>query len=495
MFRQIRKLFPFSIVGLAILATAAAAATTTRPNILWIVVEDMSPHFGCYGEQAIETPYVDALAKAGVQFSNAFVTGPVCSASRSALITGMYQTSIGAHHHRSGRGQLKLTLPDKITPLPVLFRQAGYYVANGDMRPPRSDSKIAKTDYNFTWGKPLYDGPFWSGRAQDRPFFAQIQLDGGKLRERAGWPQRAQRQLGSRTRAEQVTLPPYLPADPVLLNDWADYLDTVRYTDWQVDRILSQLAREGLAENTYVFFFTDHGISHVRAKQFCYDAGLHIPLIVRGPGLAPGQIRTELIEHIDIAAMSLGLAGIAIPSWMQARDMLSPQAVPRQYVHAARDRCDETVDRIRSVRTSRYKYIRNFFPQRPYLQPNAYKDHKEIVRRMRELNTQGKLDEFQSLIMAETRPAEELYDLDQDPHELHNVATDPAYQRALIELRGELAGWIAATGDRGQQPEPAAVYASDMREYLTAVRPADPKRAEEIEANMERMHRWESSGR
>lgn len=472
---------------------ASKSLPQSRPNILWLIVEDMSAHFGCYGETTIKTPNVDALATAGVKFTNAFITAPVCSAARSALITGMYQTAIGAHHHRSGRGQAKIHLPKNVKLIPQLFQNAGYYTTNG--YPTNRNKKIAKTDYNFAWAPSVYDGNDWSARRKGQPFFAQIQLHGGKMRHGGNWPDRVKKEIGSVTPTDRVKLPPYYPTDPVILDDWAKYLDTVRYTDVQVGKILKRLDDEGIANNTYVFFITDHGISHARGKQFCYDEGIRIPFILRGPKnphFKPGSVRDDLITHIDMAATSLALAGIDVPDGMQARDLFANDYTPADFVVSARDRCDETVDRIRAVRTKRYKYIRNFYPHRPYLQPNRYKDQKPIIIAMRRLFAAGQLDPVQSLIMAPTRPKEELYDLVADPHEIHNLADDPQHRETLARLRSNLDQWISDTADQAQSPEPATMYDSDMAVYLTS---RHPEQKAILEANIRQMKKWAAEGK
>jgi arylsulfatase A-like enzyme len=491
------------LITLMTMMPSAVARGADRPNIVWIVVEDMSPHFGCYGETTIQTPNVDRLAAEGVKFTNAVVTAPVCSACRSALITGMYQTAIGAHHHRSGRGERKILLPAPVTPVPKLFGEAGYqalnltfeaFVRSADQVKRDAKVGVAKTDYNFEWDEAMYDRTHWSARKADQPFFCQIQLRGGKLRghgNESRWPGRVKKTLGSRTEPNDVVLPPYLPSHPVILEDWAQYLDTVRYTDWQVGTILDRLRAGGDLENTYIFFITDHGISHVRNKQFCYDGGMRIPLIVRGPALAAGTVRADPVEHIDLASTSLALAGIDIPAWMQARDVLTAEYVHRRYAVSARDRCDETTDRIRAVRTPGWKYIRNFHPQRPYLSPNRYKDGKPIVQTMRMLYAQGKLDDAQSRIMAEVRPVEELYDLKRDPYELVNLAGDSAHVDKLVELRGALRDWIEWSGDRGEQPEAEAMYDSDMAVYM---KNRHPNQTSVLEKNIRQMKRWAEQG-
>ena len=488
------RLVTVLIAMLGVGSAASGADLPARPNIVWMIAEDMSANFACYGETTITTPNVDRLAAEGVKFDRAFVTGPICSISRSALITGMYQTSIGAQHHRSGRGELKIQLPPGITPLPKLFKDAGYHTSNLNIENFTKQGgavPIAKTDYNFEWDKSMYDKTHWSTRSSGQPFFAQVQLNGGKLRGRGDgeqWPRRAEQALGSRTPASAVKLPPYLPDDPVIREDWAQYLDTVRYTDWEVGRVLERLKEAGELDKTVVFFMTDHGISHVRNKQFLYDGGIHVPLVARGPKLKPGTVRSDLVQQIDVAATSLAIAGIANPATMQARDLLAENYEPRRYVFAARDRADETVDRIRGVRSEQYKLIRNFHPNRPYLQPNAYKDGKPIVQAMRRLHAEGKLTPEQALIMRETRPAEELYDLKKDPYELENLADDPARQDVLKELRGVLDDWITRTDDRGRNPEPPEMYDSDMA--VAGGNGKGPARR-----NIETMKKWATEGK
>ncbi len=369
-----------------------AVLAAERPNILWFVVDDMSANFSCYGETLIATPHVDALAAGGTRFTSAFVTAPVCSSSRSAMITGMYQTSIGAHHHRSGRGKHRIQLPGDVEPLPALLREAGYFTCIGsgleglDHRSlPTKKPRRGKTDHNFDWDEAIYDSHDWAGRAEGQPFFMQVQLHGGKLRgdsepANAAFADRAVADLGSATDPDKVTLPPYYPRDAVLLADWAAYLDSVRLTDRHVGQLMDRLEKEGLLENTLVIFMTDHGISHARGKQFLYDEGAHIPFIVSGPGVGAGVVRDDLIEHIDMAPISLAAAGLEVPEWMQGRDVLAADYAPREAVFAARDRCGEAADRIRSVRTATHLYIRNFHPERPHLMPNDYKDSKAIIR-------------------------------------------------------------------------------------------------------------------
>lgn len=473
-----------------------AQASDSRPNILWIIIDDMSANLSCYGETLIETPHIDKLAENGVKFTKAFVTAPVCSTNRSAFITGMYQTTIGAHQHRSGRGELKINLPDGIRPIPELFQDAGYYTTITGW-PNKDRDNLGKTDYNFEWDKAMYNGADWSKRKQGQPFFAQIQLPGGKhrggdLEGSRRFVQHFESIVGPKTDPAKVKLPPYYPRDPVLLEDWAAYLDSVRYTDYFVGQIVQRLKDEGDYENTVVLFMTDHGISHARGKQFLYEEGIHVPLVIAGPTIEASQVRNDLVEHIDIAALSLGLAAIDIPPYMQAKDILSPDYKKRSAIYSARDRCDETVEHMRCLRTQRYKYIRNFLPERPHMQPNRYKDKKDIIIALRTAYEAGTLTEAQGRIFEPTRPKEELYDLKKDPHELNNLAEDPAHQKQLLKLRKQLDQWIVDTNDQGAESE--AMYDSDMAEYKNS-RNVDTEQGKVLIRNIALMKQWAKEGK
>ena len=492
--------FLISLLLAPLTALHAADVPVKKPNILWFVVDDMSANFSCYGEKMIQTPQVDRLAREGTRFANAFVTAPVCSPCRSALITGMYQTSIGAHHHRSGRGELKIHLPQGVVPVPKLFQQSGYYTCIGSGLPAgagsagkrgkRNGPGLGKTDYNFEWDESIYDSADWSGRQAGQPFFMQVQLAGGKLRggtdDNAKQLQaRAKQEFGNSTDPNAVTLPPYYPRDPVLLRDWAAYLDAVRFTDKHVGDVVSRLETEGILDNTLIIFMTDHGISHARGKQFLYNEGTHIPFIVRGPGITSGQVREDLIEHIDMAAISLAAAGIAVPPAMHGREVFAKDYAPRTAVFAARDRCDETIERLRSVRTDRFLYIRNFYLQRPHLQPNGYKDGKSIVQTLRSLHDKGQLDPLaESSLFSPTRPAEELYEWTNDRWQVANLAAAPAHRSTLVQLRTRLDQWMIDTHDHGSESD--AMYDSDMAAYLGKDNPV-------IEKNIALMKQWAKS--
>jgi arylsulfatase A-like enzyme len=439
------------LLGLFAFASQAYSAT---PNIVWILGDDMSLELGCYGDPLVKTPNIDKLASQGIRFTNAHTTGPVCSASRSAMITGYYQTTIGAHNHRSHRSD-GYKLPNGVVPITDLFRQAGYYTVN---LKGQSGMGNGKTDFNFNVDHPVYDGKDWSERKKDQPFFAMVNFT--EPHRGPAWPA-ARKQIPKDQQVDpaKVKLPPYYPDTPLARDDWANYLDAIHLLDRKVGQILKRLDDEGIADNTVVFFFGDNGRCHVRDKQWLYDNGTHVPLIVRWPGhLKAGDVRDDLLVGIDWSATSLKLAGINPPAGMQGHVFLGDSAAPpRPFIVTCRDRCDETEDRIRCVRTKEFSYIRNFFPDRPYTQPNAYKERQyPVLQELKDLHKAGKLTPAQELFMAARRPAEELYDLKADPHEIHNLAADPKYEAKRKELATILDNWIKETNDQGEKPEEAS---------------------------------------
>ncbi len=442
-------------LGTASLTLAGCVSTSQffqakdRPNILWILSEDISPDLSCYGTAAVQTPNLDKLAIHGVRYTNAFTTSPVCSASRSAMITGMYQTSVGIHHHRSHRDD-GYTLPEPVRLITEYFREAGYFTANVKTAAPGVRGS-GKTDFNFKFNKP-FDGSDWNQRKPGRPFFAQLSIS---MTHRGGHWKGLRQKLKNPVDPAKVKLPPYYPDHPVSRDDWATYLDSIQMMDGFVGKILKRLEDEGLADNTVVIFIGDHGRCHVRGKQWLYDGGIHIPLIIRWPGkLKAGQVCDDLVSSIDISATVLKIADIEPPKYMEGRVFLGPGAKKREYIIAARDRCDETYDRIRCVRTKRYKYIRNFMPERPYTQINRYKERSyPMLPLMKELHAEGKLTPVQALFMAPRKPVEELFDLQNDPYEINNLADSSKHRPILEKMRGILDKWIEETGDKGQFPE------------------------------------------
>ena len=370
---------------------------TTRPNVLWIYGEDLYPDLACYGTPAVHTPHLDRLATEGTTFENAFVTCPVCSPSRSAIITGRYQTTFGAHHHRSER---ETPLPSGVRLITDHFREAGYFTCNSPG--PGQYEKVGKTDFNFASDRP-FDGTDWSQRAAGQPFYAQLNV--------MDTHRDFTRDRNCPIDPSTVVLPPYYPDHPLARADWAHYLESIQVLDRKIGAILQRLEDEDLAHNTIVFFISDHGRAHVRDKQFLYDGGLRVPCIIRWPGqIDSNVVDGRLVSGIDLAASALHLCNVVPLTDIDGQSFFSSAIRPA--IFAARDRCDGTDDRIRCVRTERYKYIRNLQPNRPYMQFNAYKKHQYPVwTLMRVLHERNQLDEVQRPFMATERPTHGLYNL------------------------------------------------------------------------------------
>ncbi len=433
-------------------------AAGKRPNILWLIAEDFGPHLGCFGTKEVSTPVLDGIAAKGMRFTRFFTTAPVCSPSRSAFNTGMYQTTIGAHNHRSHRDD-GFTLPEGVKVISERMREAGYFTANVKDLPQEAEFKgTGKTDWNFASNGRPFETDNWDELKQHQPFYAQLNF------------QETHRTYHAPPHADpaKVEIPPYYPDHEVTRKDWAQYLDAATALDQKIGKVMELLKRDGLLENTVICFFGDNGQAHVRGKQFCYEEGLNVPLIMSWPagcaapaGYEAGKVSDRLLMSIDLTATSLAWAGIAKPQGMQGQVFMGASSEPaREYVFGARDRCDMTVFRFRTVRDARYRYIRNFTPDRPFLQFNAYKEKQYPVWNLiKELAAQDKLTPEQAVLAAPTMPEEELYDLQSDPFEMHNLAksNQPEHRAALERLSGVLMTWIEQTNDQGRIPEPEEV--------------------------------------
>ncbi len=414
---------------MALWVTAAAwgQATAERPNIVWIMLEDWSPDMSCYGTKGIQTPACDKLASEGIRYLNAFTTSPVCSTSRSAMMTGFHQNYIGANQHRTADADKK-PLPHGIKPLPVLLKEVGYYTCL---------MKSTKTDCNFT-DDPGFEGKDWKTRGKDQPFFAQITLSGTHRK----WKRDPQRPIDP----ADIELPPYYADTPLARRDWANGLEQMQICDREIADVLKRLDDEGLADHTLVFIIGDHGRCHIRGKQFLYDGGVHIPLLVRWPGtIEPGQVRDELVQSIDISATILKVAGAKPKHELHGKNLFGSEVKQREYIFAARDKMDDTHDAMRMVRSKKYKLIHNLMPERAWLQFNEYKERQyPMLAEMNVLNMQGKLTPVQAAFFAPTKPEFELFDLENDPHEinnlfvLHSLGDGGADDSALADIKGEL---------------------------------------------------------
>lgn len=437
----------YLFTSLAASQVSGPRANASRPNIIWVLGEDMSPQLGCYGEPLIQTPNLDRMASEGARFEYAFTTAPVCSASRSALATGVFQTTIGAHNHRTFN---KKPLPQGTRLLTDRLREAGYYTVLA-----KQPLATPKTDYNFLAPEP-FDGSDWSSRPTGKPFFAQLTFF--QSHKGPGWPEA--RKTMARIDQSRLKLPPYYPDHPVAFDEYANYLEAIELVDKHVGMLFERLKKEGIADNTLVIFMGDNGSCTFRGKQFLYEGGIRVPLLVRWPGrVSQATVRQDLISSVDLVAATLAAAGIEPPSSLHGRDFLG-NAPRRDHIFAARDRCDIATERMRCVRDARYKYIRNFLPAIPYMQSNPYKEKEYPTWNLvKQLYREGKLNPVQARFAGESKPVEELYDLQTDPHEIQNLASEAAQRTRLTAMRGMVDKWITETGDQGYKMEdPVEIY-------------------------------------
>jgi arylsulfatase A-like enzyme len=418
-------------------------AEGARPNILWIYAEDLSPWLGCYGDVVNQgaTPHIDSIARQGVLFERAFAPAPVCSATRSALIVGQSAIRFGAHQHRSSRKGTPIYLPDGYDLLPELMQEAGYTTFN-----------YGKADYNFIWDQSAYSVALSSptdfeALVDQQPFFGQIQTKGGKTNT-ARFP--AERRVS----AEEVAVPADYPDDSVFREVVAQHYDAIRSEDDRVGEILEALEAVGLHTNTIVVYFSDHGANRlVRHKQMTTEGGLHVPLVMCGPEawVPRGVLRSDLVDLLDVSATTLAWAGIDIPCWYEGQDLFSVDFNERSFVGAHKDRLDHTIDRVRSIRSDRFRYVRNYNLDRIVLQPQ-YRDRHAYLLHLRNLYQSGALSELHRSIYFGARPAEELYEVESDPSMTLNLADHPQFEKELERHRGWLNAWLAL-GDRGSEEE------------------------------------------
>lgn len=436
-----------------------------RPNILWISFEDTNPLYGCYGDPVARTPNLDQLAADGGRWPLCFSTAPVCAPARAAVITGMYSTSIGTHHMRTTHVNPASTdvptpysavLPHYVKCFTEYLRAAGYYCTNN-----------SKTDYQFeppltAWDE-LSNTAHWRNRPDpDQPFFAVFNPT--RTHESGMWDEKAPELTFD---PADMQVPPYLPDTPRVREAMARMYTHIERSDRELGELLAQLEADGLAEDTWVFHWSDHG-PMPRGKRWPFDSGIRVPMIVRGPGLPAGQVFQDMVSTIDLGPTVLSLCGIQIPRHIQGQAFLGEQAAPpRDYVYATRDRYDTTYDMVRAVRDRRFKYIRNCRPELPYLLWVPYRNQHPIMQEIWRLHLAGELNEEQSQFFRYPRPVEELYDTQADPHEVKDLAADPAYAADLVRLRGALDAWRDEVGDMGEIPETEMV----RRWYPDGVQP------------------------
>lgn len=422
-----------------------------QPNILWVSFEDTYPFYGCYGDKVARTPNLDRLAAEGCRWDNAFSTAAVCAPARCAVITGMYAASIGAQHMRTAHVQPQT--PDLPTPYETVtpphikcfseyLRAAGYYCTN-----------TQKTDYQFdppvtAWDQQGSHGHWRNRPDPDQPFFAVFNLE--ESHESGMWEEDRHPCTFD---PDTIEVPPFLPDTPKVRQSLARMYTHIENNDRRLGELLQQLEEDGLADNTIVFNWSDHG-PLPRGKRWPYDSGIKIPMIVRWPGeLEPGSVSDELVSSIDLGPTVLSLCGLEIPPHLQGQAFLGSDAQKREYVFATRDRLDCAYDKVRAARDKRFKYLRHFYPSQPYLNWGPYRNHHPIMQEIWRLHLAGELTEEQSQLFRYPRYQEELYDTLADPHELHNLSDNPEFENELIRLREACEQWMEDIQDMGDIPE------------------------------------------
>jgi len=441
-------------VGLCQTALLAA----DRPNILWIVSEDNSPFLGCFGDKNANTPNLDALAKEGVRYPNAFANFPVCAPARNTIIHGIYANSLGNHNMRSTYHS-----PEEFKLFPYYLAKAGYFCSNH-----------SKTDYNrgnigetgWTKAKDQY-----RSREEGQPFFCIINL--GTSHESSLHRVSFNQEYAD---AKRIPLPPYHPNLPEVRSDWEHYYRILTRLDAQIGEILERLEKDGLADDTIVFYYGDHGGILTRSKRFLYESGTRVPMIIRFPkkyeklaSAKPGEICKRLVSFVDLAPTVLSLTGIDIPKEMQGKAFLGSEKTPTpEYVYLARGRMDERAEMQRAVRDAKFRYIRNYNPHTKLGKHVNYLWKMATTRAWEKAYLEGKCNEVQSRFFKPYKEPEELYDVAADPWEVNNLAKDPKYADVLKRMRKANQDHILEIRDAGFMPEPMMIarpHAAGMTAY------------------------------
>ncbi len=429
----------------SLLGTAAfTQQNRPKPNILWITCEDIGPQIGAYGDRYASTPNLDRLASRGVMYRNAWSTAPVCAPARTTIISGLYPPCTGSEHMRS-----MTRLPEKARMYPCYLRDAGYYVTNN-----------SKEDYNLEHTGTVWDESstkaHWRNRKPGTPFFSIFNFT-------------ITHESQIRTRPHtwvhdpaNARVPAYHPDTPEVRKDWAQYYDNITTMDEQAGQVLRQLEEDGLADDTIVFFYGDHGSGMPRSKRWPYNSGLQVPMLVHIPekfrplasrDYRPGGASERMVGFIDLAPTVLSIAGVKPLEHMQGNAFLGQYEAPEQpYLYGFRGRMDERYDLVRSVRDKRYVYLRQYMPHKIYGQHIAYMFETPTTRIWKELYDQGKLNEAQKHFW-ETKPPEELYDLENDPDEVNNLASSPEHRPILERLRKAQQDLAVKIRDVGFLPE------------------------------------------
>lgn len=456
----------------------SASTGKSRPNILLLMAEDMSPRVGAFGDPVAVTPNLDALAEQGVRYTSVFTAAGVCAPSRAAHILGMHQISTGGQHMRASSapiGGYKAVPPAEVKAYPELLRAAGYYTYTDQKLDYQFSSPFPGSGPLTIWDSEGEANPDWRPRAEGQPFFGfrnfMVTHESGVFRPLGEMPNsfmhlvmqvmrwwRLDEPVTQQVDPDTVILPPYYPDTPTVRRDVARHYDNIAYMDSEVGAILQQLEDDGLADSTIVIWTTDHGDGLPRAKRDLFDSGLKVPMIIRWPeayrpeGQAPGAIDTRLISFVDLAPTILSLAGVEVPGYQQGRDLSDPATPARNYIFASRDRIDEIPDRQRAVRDRRFKYIRSWFPEQGEGHSLAYRNNVAMVREMRAMFEAGELNAAQSAWF-EAPGEERLFDLEKDPFEIYDVSDQPAYREDLLRMRLALNEHLAMIEDWSERSE------------------------------------------
>lgn len=437
----------------------AADPAAARPNILWLVAEDMSQNIAPFGDSTVVTPHLERLAREGIRFPNTFSVSGVCAPSRFSIATGIYTTSGKAQHMRTTSSQdyhdiigvppYEAVPPPEVRMMSEILRMHGYFATNN-----------AKRDYQFSPPVTAWDESsnqaHWRQRPDGAPFFSIFNF--GVTHESRIW---AKADDSLHVPADlDAPIPPYLPGTEAVRTDVRRMYSNIRELDHRIGNLLAELEADGLLDETIIFFYSDHGGPLPRQKRQLYDSGLRVPLIVRLPdGTGAGSVDERLVSFVDLAPTVFSLAGVPLPGYLEGQAFLGGAQAqePRAYIHAAADRFDSIYDTKRAVRDGRFKYLRNLRPERGYYLAVTYREQMATMQELLRLRDSGGLNEAQAQWFRDSKPEEELFDTWSDPHELRSIAAEPAHAEKLAELRDELDRWMAATGDAGTMPEPELV--------------------------------------
>jgi arylsulfatase A-like enzyme len=444
MSRMTRRVFTSGLAGSITAGIAAQGADTPRPNILWITCEDIGPHLRCCGDEYSVTPNLDKLAARGTIYRNAWSNAPVCAPARTTIISGIYPPATGSEHMRS-----MTRLPASMRMFPQYLREAGYYCTNN----PKEDYNLEKP--GKVWDLSNKQG-HWRKRAAGQPFFAVFNLD---ITHESHLRDRPHTLIHD---PAKVRVPAYHPDTPEVRHDWAQYYDNITTMDGQAGELLAELQKDGLADDTIVFFYGDHGSGMPRSKRWPFNSGLNISIIAHipekfrhlaAPEYRAGASTDRLVGFVDLAPTMLSLAGIKAPDWYQGEAFLGPDAKPqRDFNYGFRGRMDERYDLVRSVRDKRYVYTRNYMPHKIYGQNIDYMFETDTTRVWKRMFDEGKLNAAQSRFW-QTKPPEELYDLQNDRDEVNNLAQSADHKAVLEKLRGAQRQLAARVRDIGFLPE------------------------------------------